>query len=338
MSFFDDNPHSAEDAIMFYAQVTLPENKRDAYHEKTAADMTFVIPSLMGLGAAGTAGYLGMREAKSQGRMAALRDIKDERKRKLAIEQTDRDSLMRAAPAAGIAGGGAAYLLGSHVPEEYVRETLKEGGETVARKSLSEAGLRKQITHGPGAMVQRGLKRLGGTTQFGRALAATAGIGAGLYTGSRMGKRRYKEDKSKPMKKQAGLFMRPSDVAGDHRDLSAALEEQLNGAPGQKGHFKKAAVSRKTSVAAGAVIGGTYETIRREATKPVDPPPVEEVKGFGPKLRRKIHKARYKGDQFARRHPAHATMIAMAAGGAAGAATGFGGGVGALNRTRKGKV
>ena len=338
MSFFDDNPHSAEDAIMFYAQVTLPENKRDAYHEKTAADMSFVIPSLMGLGAAGTAGYLGMREAKSQGRMAALRDIKDERKRKLAIEQTDRDSLMRAAPAAGIAGGGAAYLLGSHVPEEYVRETLKEGGETVARKSLSEAGLRKQITHGPGAMVQRGLKRLGGTTQFGRALAATAGIGAGLYTGSRMGKRRYKEDKSKPMKKQAGLFMRPSDVAGDHRDLSAALEEQLNGALGQKGHFKKAAVSRKTSVAAGAVIGGTYETIRREATKPVDPPPVEEVKGFGPKLRRKIHKARYKGDQFARRHPAHATMIAMAAGGAAGAATGFGGGVGALNRTRKGKV
>lgn len=337
MSFFDDNPHSAEDAIMFYAQVTLPENKRDAYHEKTAADMSFVIPSLMGLGAAGTAGYLGMREAKSQGRMAALRDIKDERKRKLAIEQTDRDSLMRAAPAAGLAGGATAYLLGSHVPEEYVRETLKDGG-TVARKSLSEAGLRKQITHGPGAMVQRGLKRLGGTTQFGRALAATAGIGAGLYTGSRMGKRRYKEDKSKSMKKQAGLFMRPSDVAGDHRDLSAALEEQLNGAPGQKGHFKKAAVSRKTSVAAGAVIGGTYETIRREATKPVDPPPVEEVKGFGPKLRRKIHKARYKGDQFARRHPAHATMIAMAAGGAAGAATGFGGGVDALNKTRKGRV
>ena len=59
------------------------------------------------------------------------------------------------------------------------------------------------------------------------------------------------------MKKQAGLFMRPSDVAGDHRDLSAALEQQLNGSPGQKGHFKQAGVSRKTSVAAGAVIGGT---------------------------------------------------------------------------------
>lgn len=335
MSFLDENPHSAEDAIMFYAQVTLPENRRDAYHEKTAADLSFVIPSLMGLGAAGTAGYLGMREAKSQGRMAALRNIKDERKRKLAIEQSDRDAIVKAAPAAGLAGGAAAYLLGSHVPEEYVRETMKDG-KAVARKSLSEAGLRKQLTHGPGALVQRGLKRLGGTTQFGRALAATAGIGAGIYTGSRIGKRLRKEEKS--MSKQAGLFMRPSDVAGDHRDLSAALEEQLNGSPGQKGHFKKAAVSRKTSVAAGAVIGGAYETIRREATKPVEPPPVEDVKGFGPKLRRKIHKARYKGDQFARRHPAHATMIAMAAGGAAGAATGFGGGVDALNKTRKGRI
>ena len=335
MSFIDENPHTAEDAIMFYAQVTLPENRRDAYNEKTAADFSFVIPSLMGLGAAGTAGYLGMREAKSQGRMAALRDIKDDRKRKLAIEQSDRDALIRAAPAAGAVGGATAYLLGSHVPEEYVRETVREGN-AVARKSLSEAGLRKQLTHGPGAMVQRGLKTLGGTTQFGRALAATAGIGAGLYTGSRLGKRRYKEEKS--MKKQAGLFMRPSDVAGDHRDLSAALEQQLNGSPGQKGHFKQAGVSRKTSVAAGAVIGGTYETIRREATKPMEPPPVEEVKGFGPKLRRKIHKARYKGDQFARRHPAHATMIAMAAGGAAGAATGLGGGVDALNKTRKGRI
>ena len=335
MSFLDDNPHSAEDAIMFYAQVTLPENRRDAYHEKTAADLSFVIPSLMGLGAAGTAGYLGMREAKSQGRMSALRDIKDERKRKLAIEQSDRDSLIRAAPAAGLAGGATAYLLGSHVPEEFVRETMHEG-KSVARKSLSEAGLRKQITHGPGALVQRGLKRLGGTTQFGRALAATAGIGAGIYTGSRIGKRHYAEKKA--MNKQAGLFMRPSDVAGDHRDLSAALEEQLNGSPGQKGHFKQAGVSRGTSAAAGAVIGGTYETIRREATKPIEPPPVEEVKGFGPKLRREIHKARYKGDQFSRRHPAHATMIAMAVGGAAGAATGLGGGLDALNKSRKGKV
>jgi len=337
MSLFDENPQSAEDAIMFYAQVTLPENRRDEYQEKVSADMSFVIPSLMGLGAAGTAGYLGMREAKSKGRIRALRDIKDERKRKLAVERSDRDALIRAAPASGAAGGAAAYLLGSHVPEEYVRETLKEG-KTVARKSLSEAGLAKQVTHGPGALVQRGLKRLGGTTQFGRALAATAGIGTGLYVGSRIGSRKRRDGDDKPMSKQAGLFMRPSDVAGDHRDLSSALEEQLNGSPGQKGHFKKAAVSRKTSVAAGAVIGGTYETVRREARKPIEPPPVEEVKGLRGKLRRNIHKARYKGDQFARRNPVHATMIAMAAGGAAGAATGLGGGVDALNKTRTGRV
>ena len=139
------------------------------------------------------------------------------------------------------------------------------------------------------------------------------------------------------MRKQAGLFLKPSDLAGHHHDLSSALEDRLNNSPGQ-GQFKKVAVSRASSAAAGAVIGGTYETVRREVRKPVSPPPVEEVKGIGPKIRRKLHKARYKGDQFARRHPAHATMIAMGAGAAAGAATNLGGGASALSKTYKGKV
>lgn len=337
MSFIEDNNHDLEDALRFYAQVTLPENTRDAYLEKEAADMTFVIPSLMGLGAAGTAGYLGMREAKSQGRMSALRDIRDERKRKLAIEQSDRDALVKAAPTAGVIGGLTGLALGGHVPEELVRETVKDG-KTVARGSIKDLSLGKKVMHAPGTMVQRGLKTLGGTTQFGRALAATAGIGAGIYAGSRIGKRRYAEGKKKGMNKSAGLFMKPSDVADNHHDLSAALEQKLNGAPGQKGQFKTAAVSRAESAAMGAVIGGTYETIRREVAKPVDPPPVEEVKGFGPKLRRKVHKARYKGDQFARRHPMHATVMAMGAGAAAGAATSFGSGASALRKTSKGKV
>lgn len=337
MSFIEDNNHSLEDALRFYAQVTLPENTRDAYLEKEAADMTFVIPSLMGLGAAGTAGYLGMREAKSQGRMSALRDIKDERKRKLAIEKSDRDSIVKAAPTAGVVGGLTGLALGGHVPEELVRETAK-GGETVARKSIKDLSLGKKVMHAPGTMVQRGLKTLGGTTQFGRALAATAGIGAGIYAGARIGKKRYAEGKKKGMNKSAGLFMKPSDVADNHHDLSAALEEKLNGSPGQKGQFKTAGVSRAQSAATGAIIGGTYETLRREVSKPVEPPPVEDVKGFGPKVRRKLHKARYKGDRFARRHPMHATVIAMGAGAAAGASTNLGSGVSALSKTRKGTI
>lgn len=337
MSFFEENNHSVEDALRFYAQVTLPENRREAYLEKEAADMTFVIPSLMGLGAAGTAGYLGMREAKSQGRMSALRDLKDERKRKLAIEQTDRDAIIKAAPTAGVIGGLTGLALGGHVPEDLVRETMKDSG-TVARKSIKDLSLGKKVMHAPGAMVQRGLKTLGGTTQFGRALAATAGIGAGIYAGSRIGKKSYSEGKKKGMKKSAGLFLKPSDVAGHHHDLSAALEEKLNGSPGQRGQFKVAAVSRAQSAATGAVVGGAYETLRREVSKPVEPPSVEDVKGFGPKVRRSLHKARYKGDRFARRHPMHATIMAMGAGAAAGASTNLGGGMSALNKTRKGKI
>ena len=37
--FFDDNQHSHEDALRFYAQVTLAEEKRDAM-TKEAADMS----------------------------------------------------------------------------------------------------------------------------------------------------------------------------------------------------------------------------------------------------------------------------------------------------------
>ena len=344
--FFDDNQHSHEDALRFYAQVTLAEEKRDAM-TKEAADMSFVIPGLLGLGAAGTAGYLGMKEGRSQAKIKMLRELKSEKERERASAELEGRDYKRYFPAALGAGLGASYLMGAHTPEHYIAATADAEGKTIARTKLRDAKFGKQVLHGPGAMVQRGLRRLGASGNIGKAIAGTAAMGAGIFAGGRLGRkdadrviREAKERSKTAMLKQAGLFLKPSDIAGHHHDLSAALEGRLNNSPGG-GEFKKHAGSnnhRATSIAAGAAIGATYETLRRELRDPIEPPPVEEVKGIGPRIGRAVHKARYKGDQFSRRHPVTATMLSAAAGGAAGAATGLGGGARALNKTRKGKV
>ena len=341
--FFNENEHSYEDALRFYAQITLPEERRDAL-TKQAADMSFVIPGLLGLGAAGTAGYIGMREGRSRGKIRALKDIKDPREREIALEEIESGAARKYFPTALAAGAGAGYLMGAHAPEHLVKSTTNAAGETVARSELKNLSLGKKVLHGPGTLVQRGLRRLGATSNVGKAIAGSAALGAGLFAGGAMGERdarraieRARGAKKEAMLKQAGLFLKPSDVAGHHHDLSAALEGRLNASPGS-GQFKKHASDRATAAALGAVAGGIYETGRRELTQPVEPPPVEEVKGVGNRLRRAVHKARYKGDQFSRRHPVAATALAAGAGAAAGVSTGLGSGARELNKTRKGKV
>lgn len=340
---FDEDRHSYEDALRFYAQIRLPENKRDAF-EKQAADMSFVIPGLLGMGAAGTAGYMGMREGRNQAKIEALKNIKDPRKREIAMAETESNSVKKYFPAALGAGVGTAYLLGSHTPENLIAATTDAEGKAIARKSLKDLKWHKKLLHGPGTGVQRGLRALGATSNVGRAIAGTAALGAGIFTGSQLGKRDARriraELEKKSMLKQAGLFMRPSDVADSHHDLSAALESRLNNSPGG-GEFKKHANSnnnRAASMAAGAAIGATYSTLRRELTDPVEPPPVEEVKGVGNRIRRTIHKAHYKGDQFSRKHPVASTILSAGAGAGAAYATGLGSGARALNKTRKGQV
>ena len=74
----------------------------------------------------------------------------------------------------------------------------------------------------------------------------------------------------------------------------------------------------------GAVVGGAMETVRRNATKPMAPPPVEDVKGFKGRVARGAHQLRYEHDQFSRKHPVTATLIAMGTGAAAGATTNVG--------------
>ena len=366
MSFFDEEQHSREDALYFYGAVTLPERKRDAL-EKSAADLSFVVPGLMGLGAAGTAGYLGMREAKAKGKIRALEEAKSGKEREAAIARVDSDAVRKAAPAAALAGAGAGYLTGAHVPEHLIRSTTDAAGKTVERTALKDLSLGKKVLHGPGALFQRGLDSLGargGFSHVGKGLAGVAAIGAGLYAGSKIGKdsadkqiNRMRKGREKTsalqtriinalpehrMEKSAGLFLKPSDLADNHHDLSAALEQTLNNSPGQS-QFKKHA-GRAESAMIGAVVGGSMETIRRRNTKPVEPPPVEDIKGakglkaIKAKGRRALHKIRYEQDQFSRKHPVHATLIAMGTGAAAGAMTNVGSNAIEVAKSLRGKV
>ena len=366
MSFFDENQHSREDALYFYGSVTLPENKRDAL-EKSAADLSFVVPGLMGLGAAGTAGYLGMREAKSRGKIRALEEAKNDKEREAAIARVNSDSVRKAAPVAALAGAGAGYLTGAHVPEHLIRSTTDAAGRTVERTALKDLSTKQKILHAPGALFQRGLDALGAKgslSHVGKGLAGVAAIGAGLYAGSKIGKgsadeqiKRMREGKEKTsalrsriirslpserMEKSAGLFLKPSDLADSHHDLSAALEQTLNNSPGQS-QFKKHA-GRAESAMIGAVVGGSMETIRRKNMKPIEPPPVEDVKGakglnkLKSRGNRAYQRMRYEHDQFSRKHPVHATLIAMGTGAAAGAMTNLGSNAVQVAKSLRGKT
>ena len=651
MSFFDEDKHTREDALFFYGSVTVPENKRTA-SEKTAADLSFVVPGLMGLGAAGTAGYLGMREAKAKGKIHALENAKNKQERDAALARVESDSVTKAAPAAALAGAGAGYLTGAHVPENLIRATKDSAGKDVARKSIRELSFGKKLLHGPGALFQRGLDAAGakgGFAHVGKGLAGVAAIGAGLYAGSKIGKgsadkqikrmrddrektssviggaalggalggiggaaassesdrlkgvligaglgalagggagaairmfrgrgagggagggapvvlskhdvginmpaeakgflhnskdgprafvrrgedfveikvpteakrllegkpinhiiidapvttkvssldiplsgtgpysdkqiKRMRDDREKTaakrrkkakrrmthvhpdkynasfrlgrsiggglaganlgvlggimaggrvgagaalgaglgaglgygtfepmsddviyqrtsrtkrknvqprllanledvhpdilnadnatflseedirkeasyversadtrsrliralpntgMEKSAGLFLKPSDLADSHHDLSAALEQTLNNSPGQS-QFKKHA-GRAESAMIGAVVSGSMETIRRNSTKPIEPPPVEDVKGLKGKVHKAIHSVRYEHDRFSRKHPVHATLIAMGTGAAAGATTNLGSNAMEVVKSLRGKT
>lgn len=335
----DPPAFSQEDALHFMGSVRVPHAL-----EKRAADLTTVMPGLLGLGAAGSAGFFGMREARAVGKIRAYRDIKDRDKQNAAIEDIERESVRKALPAGAIAALGTGYLLGAHVPENLVRETTASG-KLVARGNIRDLNTARKVLYAPGAMTQRGLARLGATAQVGKALANAGMLGTGLLVGTAVGKRianKYIDDR---MQKSAGLFMRPSDVADSHMDLSAALEDKLNGIPGQ-GTFKKHAGDKKEyrrgitaaqSAALGALGGATLETIRRETSDPIPPPPDEKPHGVGARVRRTIHKARYEHDSFSRRNPGAATVLAAGTGAAAGAMTGLGRGASELNKTVKAK-
>lgn len=97
--------------------------------------------------------------------------------------------------------------------------------------------------------------------------------------------------RSSRMEKTAGVFMRPSDIAG-HTELAATLEGMLNGQPGgstfkhEPGEVK---VAGPVDMAVGAVIGGMAGYGVADRVNPVPPP--QDTQGFANKLRNKRSEA-----------------------------------------------
>lgn len=321
-----NNADTSNAAATFFSELT--------GGEKVASGLNYVIPTALGLGAAGTAAVVGMREAKADARLRVLRDIKDERKRSIAEASVDDQEYKRVLPATVGAGLGAMYLTGQHVSAENYAKGLD---------SLKGMSTRSKLLHAPGTAFQAGLKRLGASAAQAKGLAGAATLATGYYAGKALGKRvanRAFEEagvSKKELPKTAGLFMRPSDISGDHRDLSAALEGRLNGT-GQRDFRKEADVSPLVSAGVGAAIGLAYEPVRQIMRKPSPEPPPQDPKGVVDKIRYKLDRRMYENDQWKRKHPVTSALISGAAGAAAGAAVGLGGGPSAVVKSLRGRV
>ena len=326
--------HTAEEAISFMASISVPENQRAAYMEKKAVGMGFVIPTALGIGAAGTAGYMGMREAEQRAKIKALTEINDPNEREVAKHQIDRGSLLKAAPAALGAGAAAGYLTGAHLPEKY----WGEGAEALK-------GFKEKALYGPGKFFQKGVHAGGGSHAIGRGVASVAGLGAGILAGSMIGKSmgdKAVEDAKERLKarrgmsKSAGLFLKPSDLADSHHDLGAALEGRLNA--NDSGQTFKKQAGRGIGAASGAVAGLVYEPVRQRLRKPIEQPKPQQPKGSYKRLKHYLAKKDYEADQWARKNPAAAALTMSGAGAAAGAAANFGSGPIELSKTLRRKT
>ena len=124
------------------------------------------------------------------------------------------------------------------------------------------------------------------------------------------------------MSKEAGLFMRPSEI-GSHENLASALESKLNGASPEP-QFKKAGLS--TNQAVGGAIGavGGYGAHRRAVNRNLEEFKPEDVKGgaVSKKVGKAIHAVKKKQTEFAKINPKASIAVHSIAGASAGAAVG----------------
>lgn len=326
---------SYEEKLAAFAEITLPVQKEEKYYKREMmkqASASYIIPTALGLGAAGTAAYIGTKDATSRAKLKAARKFGNKEQRDLVDREIDSKKFTKAAPAALGAGLGAMYLTGSAASEEAVKN----------KGSISKmkwGGGKGKLVQAPGVAFQKGLKRLGATSAQGKGIAGAMVLGAGALAGKYMGNK-IGDDAiaNAKMSKSAGLFLKPSDLADNHHDLSAALENKLNAVDDGR-QFKKQASNAKTRGAvAGAALGFAYEPVRQKMSKPVPVPAPQKPKGITGRVRKSLQKQRYKSDKWRREHPVTATLVSGAIGAGVGAATGFGTGAVELNKTRKGKV
>tara|TARA_B100000214_G_C23925458_1_gene608131 strand:+ start:397 stop:984 length:588 start_codon:yes stop_codon:yes gene_type:complete len=151
--------------------------------------------------------------------------------------------------------------------------------------------------------------------QLALAMAAEAATGQGLMANKllRMRNQRIREREQKT----AGLFMKPSDIAG-HTNLANELENKLNGqAPADDPMFKKAN-NAAIGGAVGAVAGG-LNAYRYSKKQKSELQPVEDVKGVWNKTKRKYKEIDNATIDFAQKNPKSAIAIGAVSGGATGA-------------------
>lgn len=122
--------------------------------------------------------------------------------------------------------------------------------------------------------------------------------------------------------KEAGLFMKPSDIA-DHTNLARELENKLNGqAPADDPMFKKAgAASKAVGATIGAIAGG-YAAHKQKNKKQKELLPIEDTQGFYNKAKRRFDAADNRLTQFVQDHPRSSTATGAALGAMTGAALG----------------
>lgn len=120
------------------------------------------------------------------------------------------------------------------------------------------------------------------------------------------------------MEKTAGVFMRPSDIAG-HTELANALEGMLNGQPDGstfKDHPGEQKVAGAVDMAVGAAIGGTAGYYGVSKINPIPAP--QDTKGF----KNKVQQVRHDLYKFTEEHPQMAKAVGTVAGAATGVAMG----------------
>ncbi len=329
------------DKVSAFAEITLAMNKVDRFNQREelkearlekSASASYIIPTALGLGAAGTAAYIGTKDATSRAKLKAARQINNPYHRDLADKEIEGKKWNRAAPVALGAGLGAAYLTGTGAAEK----AITEKGSIQKMKWGGGSG---KLVQAPGTAFQKGLRRLGATTAQGKGIAGALTLGAGALAGKYMGEKMGDDAvAAAKMSKSAGLFLKPSDLADNHHDLSAALENKLNAVDDGRQFKKQASNSRLTSAAAGAAVGLAYEPLRQTLSKPLPVPKPQKPKGTLDRVRNSLERSRYESDKWRREHPVTATLVSGAIGGGVGAATNFGKGISELVKTKKGKV
>ena len=328
-----DDTHSI-DKVVAFNEIILPQNKVDRFAKrqllKEASVGSYIVPTTLGLGAAGTAAYIATNDATNKAKIKAYKKLKDKDKRRQAETEIEGRKYTQAGAAGLGAGLGAMYLTGGHAAEDAVKTTGSIGKMTTKQKLL----------HAPGTGFQKLLRKGGASTTQGKGIAGALVLGSGALAGKMMGDKIGDEAIAAAgggIPKSAGLFLKPSDLASHHHGLSDALEGRLNAGDDSKTFKKQAKVDpRVQGAVAGAVVGGAYEPLRQKLTQPLKEPPPEEPKGLTGRIKRSISHARYKSDKYRREHPVTAAVTGAVIGAGVGGATKFTTGLVELNKTRKG--